>query len=308
MKGAVVTVIAVCAALGGTASRGAASDDPPVRLPQISYRLDVSTASRLCVGRKLTMTAAVVRHDAPANAQPLVGGILSQQGDVPISATVADPAVLGPAKVLEITGWGNVAPPADAKFTFKANKPGTTSITFKASIAGMRDSGWPGVLADRNVDREVRVRDCWFKVSLASTWQVPGPAGIAVSGGMFEVPMTRTPSGTYEGSGDMKWGAVTASVGTCSGTLTIGTSKVALTGTIDDEGIVTVKAHYDSAPLAIAGTCTNLTSTATPSSLLIEGSANSVIRGTVPQSLTAGGQLNAGEAEFSIQPMDTDAG
>ncbi len=284
---------------------------PPEDRPTITYRLDVPRPPRVCEGRTLKIEVAVVRVVTPPRSAPVPinAGLLSEQDDVPVTAAVADPSILTPPTGLEITGWPTFAgPPSKATFRFKAVKAGETSVKFVANISGMRDFGWPGTLVDQRVERPVRVRQCRFKVSVSSEWAVPGEAELQMAAAIVEADLRADDSGQFSGLARVNWSTSTTSVGDCSGALVISSSTAKLTGTVDEDGILSLTVDYAPASLQLHGNCADFSGTAAPAPLIIGGSVNSVAQGTVPQSISTVGPVPVGEAEFVIRPLDEDGG
>ena len=271
---------------------------------EISYQLEVAKPRRVCAGSELEVRVALQRRIS----QPLPwGGMLSSMDSVPVTAKVGDPGIVGPPESTEVTGWDNSAPAA-AWFTFTAKKPGLTTITFTANIAGMRDLGgevaWPGVLRVAPVTREVRVVNCRYRVLVVSSWDFP-ESNLAITGAFEGAELRFEAEGSSSATATVKWGSGSFLSGSCSFKETIDASTAALSGEIDEAGVLRIKVTWADATAHNVSSCPAAGSKAsvvlTPGPITIEMAPGETFRNSsTTQSLSGAGGSRDGFADFEI--------
>jgi hypothetical protein len=208
---------------------------------------------------------------------------------------------------LQVTGWDNSSPAA-AWFTFTAKKPGLTTITFTANIAGMGDLEggvqWPGVLSVAPVTREVRVVNCRYRVLVVSSWDFP-ESNLAVSGAFEGAELRFEAEGTSSATATVKWGSGAFASGSCSFKETIDPSTAALSGEIDEAGVLRIKVTWADANVHNVSSCPPAGSSGsvvlTPGPITIEMAPGEMFRNSsTAQSLSGAGVSRAGFADFEI--------
>jgi hypothetical protein len=123
---------------------------------------------------------------------------------------------------------GSVSPPRNRTspvggngtyFTFKAKKPGTVTLVFKAQI--IERELWGIIFASQTVKAEVilTVEDCTYRITARSYWRVPGEANFTLYARITFAGLTSTKNHGLEGTAKVKWSVYTGQVGTCSGVL-----------------------------------------------------------------------------------------
>ena len=140
-----------------------------------------------------------------------------------------------------------------ADFLFTAKKPGRTTLTFTADVPGTWTGATEAAVSGRSyrakkAEIQVRVVRCKFKVTTIGEWRVPGPANlhIAATSGDAEVKAEEAQS-AFSGSTTVNWVASIADIIDCKSILTIGSSQVSWTGTMNDADQLTLNGTYQPA-------------------------------------------------------------
>ncbi len=130
-----------------------------------------------------------------------------------------------------------------AKFKFKANKPGKTTLHFD------------GFVGKQSVTTEVNVTviPCSFKIKTLGDYNALDINLAAIMDG----EMKSDEQGNITGSGTVNWVGDDVSSGDCSSVIDIASSKAELTGSLDESGQLIVNMTYLPAVLTNIGKCEN---------------------------------------------------
>ncbi len=133
-----------------------------------------------------------------------------------------------------------------ATFQFKANKPGTTILTFEAEVQGESIS----------TELPVNVLPCKFKVKTNSKASVPGEANINIVAISGDAEITEGDGeGPLTGSTSVNLVLSMSSVLDCHGTSASGSSNAELSGSLDDNGQLTLDVTYQTANITVPVYC-----------------------------------------------------
>lgn len=267
----------------------------------------------LCVGQSLTFYVSVERHIIATrnNRDHETTDSISGVG---VRGTLGTPSVgtLKPDGLVVIgMDLEEAASDAQAVFTFKAKKPGSTSIKFAGAVERYwlgggpltSASGGPLPVEDQVV---VQVKKCKAKVSGVNRWS---GAEYLVLGTMNDAELTADEDGHFTGTGTVTW--VTHAVATgCITTDSMAPSEVDMTGQMDDDGRLIVQLNYqpaiDSAtiycaPGGFVSEDRSWTVAEAPQalSLLVPSSGGVVAR---PQDLVGAQATVVGQAVLSVIP------
>ena len=141
-----------------------------------------------------------------------------------------------------------------AKFKFKANKPGKTTLYFEGLVGKEYVS----------FNLDVKVLPCKFKTKTNSKFSAQGITIMSTMDG----EMQADDQGNFTGTATVNWvGAPTAS-GDCSGTIDIASSQADLTGNLDENGQLAATVTYLPAALThnfcCQGNCATDSAVVTP--------------------------------------------
>jgi hypothetical protein len=143
-------------------------------------------------------------------------------------------------------------PPGVAYFSFKAEKPGTVIVSFRASVVQATFLGIPVSGGTVGTQLVFQVEDCKYRVSLLSRWRVPGEAQLTLLAKVQIAGMVEDGGGHYRGTARVQWAANAGVVGDCQGML-LPDSQAEVTGQVygPDEFIVDVDYGTSNTPLTI---------------------------------------------------------
>ena len=144
-------------------------------------------------------------------------------------------------------------------FTFTANKPGTTTLKFSASIAG----SWIGPdeklgQSAAKLLKEVTVKvNCKFKVKTRSRWTMPGIHAFDINAMIDNAVMKADEQGNFTGSATVNWAVATTVLSpVCiSASFTVSPSQANLTGQMDESGLLVVNLPYQPAAASVTQVC-----------------------------------------------------
>ncbi len=137
-----------------------------------------------------------------------------------------------------------------ASFPFKAKKAGTTILYFEGLVQG-------GYVS---LNLPVKVINCKFKVTAASSWDRQDGGGHIYLATMDEAELTADAQGHYSGSAIVNWFGTFGVGGGCSFvyTITPSQSPVEMTGELGENGQLVVTLTYQSVHTTGSGTCGNM--------------------------------------------------
>lgn len=144
-------------------------------------------------------------------------------------------------------------------FKFTANKPGTTTLKFSASING----SWiePNVKLGQSAAKllkEVSVQvNCKFKVKTRSRWTMPGIHAFDINAMIDNAVMKADEQGNFTGSATVNWAVATTVLSpVCiSASFTVSPSQANLTGQMDESGLLVVNLPYQPAAASVTQVC-----------------------------------------------------
>lgn len=144
-----------------------------------------------------------------------------------------------------------------AKFKFKANKPGKTTLYFEGLVGKEYVS----------LNLDVKVLPCNFKARTSSTFSAQGITLLSA----MEGEMKMDEEGNFTGSGTVNWVGAPSASGNCSGTIDIESSQADLTGSLDENGELAAEVTYLPAALThnfcCQGICATDTALVTPQAI-----------------------------------------
>jgi len=138
----------------------------------------------------------------------------------------------------DVTGLG-------AKFKFKANKPGKTTLNFEGFVGKEYVSA----------HLDVKVLPCKFKATTIGEWHVPGPANISVVAISDDAEVDADEQGTLTGSTSVNWVVTAGQVGDCIAQSETASSQVDWSGNMNDQGQLMMDAKYQTAEISLPVFC-----------------------------------------------------
>ncbi len=132
-----------------------------------------------------------------------------------------------------------------AKFKFKANKPGKTTLYFQGLVGKEYIS----------FNLDVKVLPCKFKATTIGEWHVPGPANISVVASSDDAEVKADDEGNFTGSTTVNWVVSSGQVGDCIPQSVTTSSQVDWTGNMDDNNLLMMDAKYQTAGITLPVYC-----------------------------------------------------
>lgn len=305
-KALVSALVLVASTLPATADarRGTDAGDGP----RVQYALDMHVPRRICLNSNGIVSVAVVRGISAVNTNTTArvgAGLMRNMPDVVLDATVADSSIVTLTDATRVTWLDGQRDPPTANFRFRANKVGTTSLSFRARISEMGDfPDWRGPLEDVADDIGITVINCKFEISTHSRFAVDGEANLRFGAGFNRIALEPSADGVYRASASLGWYASVSQVGDCLGRGAPNRSEVVIIGTLDDSGTLSVDVKYEPFGFTLAGNCGGFSTNVSPSTLRVEvplGGGGVVI---LDQTLTSPLGDAPGQAAVLVRPTD----
>ena len=191
----------------------------------------------ICVGDDVPLHVKVIRTEMTGNP----GNVGYPQGvsGVTVKATTSNASVGVLNQNYVDTGWRS-GDPGGADYIFRADKAGTTTISFTGTINHL---WWPSILGlSTSVDRrdsvndqvDIKVENCKYKVTTISYFDQPG---IQFDALIKDGELKSDSPGHYTGTATVDWLITVAASGpSCKPQLFTSTSQADLTGVMDADG------------------------------------------------------------------------
>jgi hypothetical protein len=276
--------------------------------PRVQYALDMQIPRRICLNSNGIVSVAVVRGVSAVNTnttERVGAGLMRNMPDVIIDATVADNSIVSLTDATRVTWLDGDRDPPTANFRFRANKVGTTSLSFRARISEMGDfPDWRGPLEDVADDIGITVINCKFEISTHSRFAVDGEANLRFGAGFNRVALEPSADGEYQASASLGWYASVSQVGDCLGRGAPNRSNVVIRGRLDDSGTLTVEIEYRPFGFTLTGNCGGLSANVSPTALRVEvppGGGGVII---LDHTLTSPFGDAPGQAAVLVRPTD----
>jgi hypothetical protein len=217
--------------------------------PQVRYLIDATKPDTVCAGSDVDIKVTLLQQVSGISPDTPVlvnRGLLAELAAVGVSAAIANPEVIETSETLQITGFNGSIPPT-ATFTFHAKKAGVSTVTFTGRLADLADFG----KQNKVIDRTVTVINCKFDVSMFAQFRSPSKFGLLSLDGITK-NVTLTPVNEL---GDMRelaqvtW-TYFSTKENCSASVKLDskTTDVAIYGTLDQAGNLTLQFKYDPVP------------------------------------------------------------
>jgi hypothetical protein len=247
-------------AIGSVSPLPQAQAAPERDLVAYSVSAEKARSRPICTGQPLTITVTIQAHVQSEGAPEAKKDILVQRR---VYATVEGVGKIEPT-ISRATATGNN--PSRATFTFKSDKPGKAVVTFEVDVLRELLPGKPGFAPTRPPQGtdvyllktnpvEVTVVRCKFRVRTLGDWVVPGEANINIAAISNDAEVKADEQGNFTGSTSVNWTASVSRVMDCGGAITIGSSQLNWTGTLDDSGQLTLNGSYLSAAASLDAVC-----------------------------------------------------
>jgi hypothetical protein len=184
----------------------------------------------ICVGDNVPISVRVARTSIDIQTDSLnISGIW-------VAGSVQDPGIGKLIIARKKTGF-DYEQPGIAGFIFHADKPGKTTLTFKAEIHYYKSTTFkwiygPAEIAESN-PVEVTVEVCKYNVTAISHWAQGGLKYVAL---IMETEMTIDAPGHYTGTATVDWFITNTPRPGCSPVMYYYTSQADLTGMMDADG------------------------------------------------------------------------
>jgi hypothetical protein len=150
-----------------------------------------------------------------------------------------------------------------AKFKFKANKPGKTTLYFEGLVGKEYVS----------FNLDVKVLPCKFRATTIGEWHVDGPANISVVAISDDAEVSGDAQGSVTGSASVNWVLNSGQVADCLPQSVTTSSQVDWSGQVDDNEQLTLDGTYQPAAMSLPVYCV--------------GSDGGIASGSTPIQLTA---------------------
>ncbi len=183
----------------------------------------------ICVGDNVPISVNVVLTSTEIQSDSLnISGIW-------VAGSVQHPGIGKLIGARKKTGF-DYQQPGIADFIFHADKPGKTTLTFKAEIHYYQSTilKWiygPAKIAESN-PLDVTVEVCKYKVSVVSHWEFNGVNYMAI---IDQAEMSADAPGHFSGTAQVFW-VIRLSPGNPCPSVTTSTSQADLTGSMDADG------------------------------------------------------------------------
>jgi hypothetical protein len=219
----------------GSAGQPPPAQAAPAGATEIRYQVIATLAKSygtICVGDKVPISVNVVRTSMDNNIQT---DSLNISG-IWVAGSVQDPGI-GKLIIARKRTSFDYEQPGIAGFIFHADKPGKTTLTFKAEIHYYQSTilKWiygPAEIVESN-PVEVTVEDCKYNVTAISHWAQGGLKFVAL---IMETEMTTDAPGHYTGTATVDWFITNTPRPGCSPVMYYYTSQADLTGSMDADG------------------------------------------------------------------------
>lgn len=284
--------MAIAAAGGSYPSpvRAAPSRDP------VRWFLDVKNPrTTVCVGEKVEYAATAHYNNIEQETEFSLPG-------VKIEASSSNESIGKFTKNSAVAGFAN-EDLVTASFFFEGKKPGKTTLYFE----GLIDKKFIDTYISFTVP--VTVIPCKFKVVATSHMTQCYPGGcIKFNGVILEGQVTADENGYFTGTAPVVWFS-TSKVPGCGAVNSLGTSKVNMSGTMDENGQLMLDLNYEQVTFSDVVKCpmgsgmSNTTIKVSPIKIAVAPGSTGVVvkRG---QQLTGGPGGVSGKVDVYVVPVD----
>lgn len=213
----------------------------------------VGVEHTICVGDDVKIRVEVLRR-------------VGEEGNFSLESGIGNYELIGgPGAIVKASadGRGSVSPPSNTTdernvppgavyFTFHAEDVGLAVVYFEATINMKKLLGFTSYsAAGSTVKNKVifQVEDCKYRVSVTTTWRLPGEANLVFAAQINFAGMVQDAEDHYTGTAQVDWRILSGQVGDCSGTET-GYSQADANGQLVDPDKIIVDVAYQVATYA----------------------------------------------------------
>ncbi len=232
----------------GPAALAHAAPDGNARIATWLFAQQVGAQHTICVGDDVQLRVLVIKQvDVPGRG--LVPYRLA--GQTITAHTIGDAGTVSPGSARTVA---SANPPGAAYFSFHAERAGTASVIFNATVDPRVFLGLSIGGQALKTDLTLTVEDCKYRLTTLSTWRVPGEANLTFVARISIAGMVEDGGGHYSGTARVQWTASAGVVGDCSGTVPPDSQATATVQVVGRNDLV-LNLLYDTANVPLVVDC-----------------------------------------------------